>query len=139
MVTQLALLGASHAPGRQPPSEPEFDRLHALARNIYRLRRRREAIFGKALFADPAWDLLLDLYIARREARPICVSSACIAAAAPVTTALRWIRQLENDGLVRRDLDPKDNRRSYLRLSRDGLTRMEDLLADTLRLLSPEP
>ena len=110
-----------------------------LARNIYRFRRNREAVFGKMMFADPAWDLLLDLYIARCEGRAICVSSACIAAAAPVTTALRWIKQLENDGIIIRELDTFDNRRCYVRLSDEYFIRMEKLLSDTLRLLLPQP
>jgi hypothetical protein len=34
------------------------------ARRHYRLRRMRDQEFGPALFGEPAWDILLDLYIA---------------------------------------------------------------------------
>ena len=38
------------------------------------------------LFGEPAWDILLDLYIANVENKPVSVSSACIGSAAPPTT-----------------------------------------------------
>jgi hypothetical protein len=43
----------------------------------------REQFFGPDLFADPAWDILLDLYAARLEQQRVAVSSLCIAAAVP--------------------------------------------------------
>jgi hypothetical protein len=53
--------------------------------------RLRSQHFVPALFADPAWDILLDLAAARIDGRMVAVSSLCIAAAVPATTALRWI------------------------------------------------
>ena len=47
-------------------------------------------MFGEGLFADPAWDIMLDLFAARIEGKDITVSSAGIAACVPPTTALRW-------------------------------------------------
>jgi hypothetical protein len=64
--------------------------LAALARRYLRHRRERERLLPD-LFADPAWDILLDLFAASIERRPVSVSSACVAAAVPPTTALRWI------------------------------------------------
>ncbi|MGL6043707.1 MAG: hypothetical protein ACRC1J_07265, partial [Sandaracinobacteroides sp.] len=43
-------------------------------------RRQRERFFDAALFADPVWDILLDLSASRMEDRPVSVSSLCIAA-----------------------------------------------------------
>jgi len=65
-------------------------------------RRERDGLFAPALFADPAWDLLLDLYAAHLEGRAVSVSSACIAANVPQTIALRWISVLECRGLIER-------------------------------------
>lgn len=88
------------------------------AKLYYRKRRDREQMFGNSdLFADPAWDILIDLFIAREEGNQISVSSACIAAAVPGTTALRWINVLESKGHVIRFNDPHDARRVYLTLS----------------------
>ena len=100
------------------------------ARRIYRLRRRRDASFGPELFSDPAWDILLVLFIARREDRPLSISHTCHAAAAPRSTALRWIRQLEQEGLIIRQGDRADGRRAYLRLSSRAAKKMRSLLKE---------
>jgi hypothetical protein len=72
-----------------------------LARKIYSVRRRRETIPGTAgLFSEPAWDLLLDLFIAARESRRVSLANACAGAAAPEASALRWIAILERRGLI---------------------------------------
>jgi DNA-binding MarR family transcriptional regulator len=79
----------------------------------------REQFFGPDLFADPAWDILLDLYAARLEQQRVAVSSLCIAAAVPATTALRWIKTLTETGLLVRTADPNDGRRVYIELSQE--------------------
>ena len=89
-------------------------------------RRLRERLLPAELFADPAWDVLLDLYASELEGRPVSISSACIAAAVPATTALRWLGRLEELGLTEREDDPLDSRRSYVRLTvraREGIER----------------
>lgn len=98
----------------------------ALARRAYAFRRKRAVIFGNPdLFGEPAWDILLDLYIAQAEGKPVSVSSACIGSAAPSTTGLRWLGVLADEGLVVRENDSNDNRRVLVRLTSVGLTAME--------------
>jgi hypothetical protein len=86
-------------------------------RNMIKLRRLRDRFFDSALFADPAWDMLLDLMAARLEQVQVAVSSLCIAAAVPPTTALRWIKSMTDAGLFERISDPDDGRRIFIRLS----------------------
>ncbi len=88
-----------------------------MVRRIIRLRRDRERYFPAEIFADPAWDMLLDLTAARLEGQRVSVSSLCIAAAVPTTTALRWVRSLSEAGLFQRSTDPMDARRTWIRLS----------------------
>lgn len=88
-------------------------------RALIRLRRLRAQFFPENLFADPAWDMLLDLMAARLEGEQVAVSSLCIAAAVPPTTALRWIRTMTEQGLFVRSHDPGDGRRIFIELS-DG-------------------
>lgn len=92
------------------PSAPDI-------RRLIRLRRQRDNFFDAALFADPAWDMLLDLMAARIEQDRVAVSSLCIAASVPPTTALRWIKAMTDHGLFERHADPDDGRRIFIRLS----------------------
>jgi hypothetical protein len=91
----------------------------AYIRSMIRARRLRDQFFRGDLFADPAWDMLLDLMAARLEKNRVAVSSLCIAAAVPATTALRWIKALTDRGLLVRSADPQDGRRVYIELSDD--------------------
>ncbi len=86
-------------------------------RTTIRLRRQREALFGQELFGDPVWDMLLDLAAARLEKSQVAVSSLCIAAMVPPTTALRWIATLTEAGTIVRVPDPDDRRRVFLEVS----------------------
>lgn len=86
-------------------------------RTMIRARRLRDQFFSGELFADPAWDMLLDLLLARLEKRTVAVSSLCIAAAVPPTTALRWIKRLTDEGIFIRTADPRDGRRVFIDLS----------------------
>ena len=88
-----------------------------LVRRIIRQRQMRAQFFDGDLFADPAWDMLLDLTAARAEARRVSVTSLCIASNVPPTTALRWIGQLTEAGLVQRVEDKTDRRRAFITLT----------------------
>jgi hypothetical protein len=100
------------------------------AKQAYRNRRRREQVFGDAsLFGEPAWDIMLDLYVAAAQDKRIAVTSACIGSAVPATTALRWIKILEDRGLIEREVDEVDARRTFVRLSPRGCELMEEYLA----------
>lgn len=99
-----------------------------LTRRIISERRRREQTFGSELFADPAWDMLLDLYAAHQEQRQVSISSLCIAAAVPATTALRWIKTMADKGLLCRAADENDGRRIYVYLEAKVLTAMDEFL-----------
>lgn len=89
----------------------------ATIRQIIKLRRMRDSYFDSSLFADPAWDILLDLMAARLEGVQVSVSSLCIAAAVPATTALRWIGTMTESGLLVREHDPDDARRIFIGLA----------------------
>jgi hypothetical protein len=99
------------------------------ARHAYWLRRQRTQIFGSGeLFGEPAWDILLDLYIAYAEGKHVSVSSACIGSASPATTGLRWLTVLTEQGLIAREADEQDHRRIMVRLTDHGIAAMERFL-----------
>ena len=97
-------------------------------REIIKLRRLRERFFPPDLFADPAWDILLDLKAAAQEGQHVSVSSLCIAAAVPPTTALRWISAMTDSGMLVRRQDPADARRVFIELSPETSAKMDDYI-----------
>lgn len=109
---------------------PILDRTKAIsvahaARKVYETRRRRDSIFGqRELFGEPAWEMLLDLAIAEEEGQRLSISSACIGSCAPPSTALRYIKAMEESGLVTRIGDITDARRTYVKLTKGGTKRV---------------
>lgn len=105
--------------------------LAARAKEIYEARRRRHDLLPEAadLFHEPAWDLLLDLFIAREKGDVVAVSSACIGAAVPATTGLRVLAALAERGAVLIEPDPFDKRRKIVRLSDATRRRMSEFLS----------
>lgn len=95
-----------------------------LVRNILKARQSRLRFLGTDLFADPAWDMLLDLTAARAEHRRVSVTSLCIASGVPTTTALRWMKLIEQAGLIQRVEDDTDRRRAFVTLSEQGAVAM---------------
>lgn len=97
-------------------------------------RRQRERFFAAELFADPVWDILLDLAAARSEERSVSISSLCIAAAVPTTTGLRTIKAMVERGLLVRRIDPADARRSFVAMTEPCARAMEGCLEAVLNL-----
>ena len=59
------------------------------------------------------------------------VTSLCIASGVPPTTALRWISQMVDQGLLERVSDDSDKRRAFIALtdkSADGMARYFSVL-----------
>jgi len=109
----------------------DLPELGELSRNVYMERRRRNRLFGNSeIFGEPAWDIMLDLFTAAKEHKRVSVTSACIAADVPTSTALRWLTVLEQKGLVIRESDSSDARRIFVRLSADGYSRMVSYFAE---------
>jgi len=101
-----------------------------MVRNVIRARRLRARFFDEELFADPAWDMLLDLLQAEIAQHRVPVSSLCIAAAVPATTALRWIKTMTDSGLFRRRAYPHDGRRVFIELAPEASLAMRRYFAE---------
>lgn len=107
--------------------------LLVLTRCYLRARRLREGLFQERIFADPAWDMLLELFACKLEGKKLSVSDACNAASVPPTTALRWVDRLEEFGLVARSPDPADSRRIYVDITAITAWRIELWLKATFQ------
>lgn len=106
---------------------PSADRVS----KIIRARRLRSRYFDETLFADPAWDMMLDLLQAEIRQHRVPVSSLCIAAAVPATTALRWLKTLVSQGLFLRRADPHDGRRVFVELAPETSALLRRYFAET--------
>ena len=91
--------------------------LAGVARTLVDQLNRRSQYLPGAIFDDPQWLMTLELFIAGEERREVSVSSLCLAAGVPATTALRHIRFLEARGIFKRTSHPRDRRISHVRLS----------------------
>jgi len=101
----------------------------ATATRLYRAIRIRDERLGTDLFADPAWNILLDLTIAHGR-RMLSVSAACLGARSAHATAMRYLTALIKRGIVCREADPTDGRRNFVKLTALGVHRMERILTD---------
>ena len=122
----------SHVP-RPAPTEPIEDPPAVSVeqvRNVIRARRLRSRFFAEDLFADPAWDMLLDLLQAEIAQLRVPVSSLCIAASVPATTALRWLRSMVDRQMFVRRADPHDGRRVFVELAPDTSRALRSYFAE---------
>jgi DNA-binding MarR family transcriptional regulator len=143
-VTRIAATLAKLSIGTAPPPIAEAA-IHAspadapavsaeAVRGVIRARRARADHLPADLFADPAWDMLLDLLQAEIVQHRVPVSSLCSAAAVPATTALRWLKTMTERGVVQRRNDPHDGRRVFIELAKNTSTALRKYFAEAGRL-----
>lgn len=94
--------------------------LTALAKRLVSQRKARRDFFPADLFHEPAWEMMMALFIARDEAQAMNIKTLVACADAPVTTAQRWLEYLAKLGMVTRTIDPLDRRRMEVQLSDKG-------------------
>lgn len=97
-----------------------------LVRKVQKARSRRTDFLSSSLFGEPAWDMLLELFVRTIEQKRVTVGEICTASNVPQTTALRWIDVLVKEDLVCRRSDPLDGRRIHLELTPSAYAAMRD-------------
>ena len=133
IASTLARLSTGPGQQRRPAQQPATDAPDVSideVRSVIRARRLRGRYFPDHLFADPAWDMLLDLLQAELAQLRVPVSSLCIAAAVPATTALRWLKSMTEEGIFVRRADPHDGRRVFVELSPQASSAMRRYFAE---------
>jgi DNA-binding MarR family transcriptional regulator len=95
------------------------------------MRRLRDRLLGD-FFAEPAWDILLELYAQTHEGKIVTVSQLSLSTGSAPTTALRWINTMAKSGLLDRSTDVADARRVVVTLSERGEESIRLLLASLL-------
>ena len=85
---------------------------------------------------EPSWTILLEVYRAEITGRRLSVSKLCALDEASQTTAWRRIRSMEETGLLLRDQDPADARRSFVMLTESAARAVADFMARADGLMS---
>ncbi len=121
---------AERVDDRVPDQQGERGRSSSLdmAQTLIDQRRMRRRFLPDDLFHEPAWDMLLALYLAWHANKVMNVKTLVSAADAPVTTSQRWIDHLAKLGLATRVVDPTDRRRIEVTLSHTGLEAIDGYL-----------
>lgn len=115
---------------------PACGEIESLVDQDIRFRAQRSKFLPASLFADPAWDMLLEAYRAHLRQYRVSIKHLSIASRVPATTALRWISALEAQNLISRRPDRLDGRRMYMHLTADGSAVMT---AYFLSIMRPDP
>jgi DNA-binding MarR family transcriptional regulator len=119
-------------PSSSPPSQASFNELSpetllGRAKSILRVRQNRERWFSRAMFGEPAFDLLLCLYV--RAGKETSLTSLARPAGIPYSSALRWLRYLADKGLVACTDSRSDHRATSIQLTPSGRAVMDEFLA----------
>ncbi|WP_260596747.1 winged helix DNA-binding protein [Sphingomonas endolithica] len=104
--------------------------LVARARAMMADRKARRRYFPTELFHEPAWEMLVALYIIHDTEHTLNVKQLVSCSDAPATTSQRWIEHLHRSGLIDRVTDPMDRRRIDVSLSERGHEAMTRYLSE---------
>lgn len=127
-----ALNGLIISSDNTQPAEPVNDSAPVLANDnidTAELVRRAEKLLKwnrfkaemlsarSGLFADSCWNMCLDTYICDIKDKKITVSSIAHGSGIPMTTAMRYINVMVEEGLLVKSPNPSDNRMIFLSTS----------------------
>jgi len=100
------------------------------AKRAYEARHYRRQHLAHEVFGEPAWDILLHLYIAFHECRTVSTKAASYASNSPLATAHRNIITLERLGLVHRVDDLHDKRVKWVGLTKKAIIAISRICED---------
>jgi DNA-binding MarR family transcriptional regulator len=133
--------GAAASPPERDPATAYGLRMGEYVERMRRLRLKRNEVIGAQLFRDPAWDMLLDLYASHERGEQVSMVALAHASGVPQSTALRTLQRLEEMGMIVREGDPNDLRRSWVRAAPEvlsGIATMAGLFAEAV-MASADP
>ena len=102
--------------------------LLARARQARQLRSTMSAFLPRDLLVDPAWDMMIDLFIAVATGERLYVKDLILMSGESVASAMRRIDRLQEAALLARHPDPTDHRRVHVGLTARGQSAMAAML-----------
>ena len=107
--------------------------LVTFAQCMYRQRMGRNEHFSAGFANEPAWDMMLDLFVLRHQGKQVTVSGACLASNGPATTALRYLQWLEEQDFIQKWASHTDKRVQMVELTDKGMGLMSSYLASCIQ------
>ena len=101
------------------------------AKAIVHRRKKRSAFFPSAMFGEPAWHILLTLYVGEDQPGQTVTSLAALMSA-PQSSTIRWLDYLEGQRFIVRESHPTDKRSAISRLTEKGRGAIEGYLSELL-------
>ncbi|MEH6789228.1 helix-turn-helix domain-containing protein [Parasphingorhabdus sp.] len=83
---------------------------------------------GNGLFANSCWNMCLDVYICDLKDQRVTVSAIAHSSGIPMTTAMRYINVMVEQGLLTKTPNAADNRMIFVSISDDCAEKIEELL-----------
>jgi DNA-binding MarR family transcriptional regulator len=111
-----------------PPDKASPEALLERAETILRVRAARERMLGRAAIGEPAFDLLLCLYVRSRK-EETSITNLGRSARVAYSSSMRWIRYLADKGLVECTESRSDRRATSVQLTPSGRAMMDEFLA----------
>lgn len=124
MISRGAIAGKPRSSPTFPLRSPDRSRSEsgksvalANAESLNHRRLLRQQLIGASeLFGDPAWEMLVDLFIHDCRGKELSITSLCVAVHIPMSTGLRLVQKLCDAGILRRIPDHIDGRRTIIKL-----------------------
>lgn len=101
--------------------------LDVAEQELRRLRLRKRYL-ARDVPGDGLWAMLLDLFLCHYRGERVSTKAACIAADVPQRTAMRWLNDIERDGLIARSACRADKRVKYVSLTAKGHLLVNNIL-----------
>lgn len=129
------------AGARQFEPEGSLPRLNAsdtkaFAKALLAANHARDGILNDVSFADATWVMLLDLFVSQAHDGRLSLSDLYTSISAPKATTLRTIARLVDQGHLETAADPRDGRRTLVRLTEDTYRQMAEVVEEIRGILS---
>jgi DNA-binding MarR family transcriptional regulator len=114
--------------------EKRYEIAYRAAVRSFENRRLRAGYFSSHdIFGEPAWDILLDIYIHQFQNEEVNVKNASVGSGARASTKARWLQVLEDQNLISLAQNSADLRSRFIRLTPKGFEIMTRYLNDIAR------
>ena len=118
--------------------DPSDSCLCEFAEKLRIWNQKKAKIFGvkNGLFSDPCWLMCLDIYTCTTKNQNVSITSVAHGSEIPVTTAIRYLNALTNDGVLKKQASQDDNRVTFLSLTDAAYAKMTNLLREQLEIFN---